>query len=134
MLKWFKNLKKWQKGALIGLIIGIILGLLVSPLGQRISFDSRFSLYLLVPHFCFWYIADWFHSGNTYYPQSYNLYNFIVPIVIMIFYCGVGAAWGGILQINNRLKGSYFLALLIVFVLLFYAANVFASIFYMVNH
>ena len=40
-MKWFKKLKKWQKGGLIGLGIGVIV------LWQQVSLDAKIDLWVL---------------------------------------------------------------------------------------
>jgi hypothetical protein len=122
MIKWFRNLKKWQKGALIGLIIGIIFGLIISPLRRWIPLGNDLYIILVVVHISLLFFTEWFHTGSI---APMDWVNFIMSIAVTVFYCGMGAAIGGILQINTRLTRRISLALLIILLLLFYMVNVF---------
>jgi len=117
---WYKNLKKWQKGGLIGLGIGVILGCLVSPLVARIPYIWAVSEMLLYPHFVFANIVWLIHPGPTS-PGGYEHY--IIPGAMVAFYGGVGAIAGKIQQLINPLRKWLLSGLLALFLLLFYFSS-----------
>ena len=123
-MNWFKNLKRWQKGGLIGLAIGVILGLLVSPLANWIPYVHWVSILIRATHFIPAYLLSfgqvnssfWF---NTYY--DYQFYLYLGPIII--FYGGLGAVVG-VTQRTGKLLEKFLIAfILVLFLILFYFAN-----------
>ena len=90
LIGWFKNLKKWQKGGLIGCAVGILLAVIAiiepggrSLGGQIISFHAVFYMLLFIT----------FYSSEIVYAGGAG--------AIAIFYGGLGAILGAIQQINN---------------------------------
>ena len=119
-MRWFKNLKKWQKGGLIGLGIGIILGCFVSPLSHWIPYVYFVSDPILYMNFVFANIVWLIHPG----PTSVGGYeDYIMPGAMVIFYGGFGAIVGRVQQVTNTRKRWLLTGLLAFFLLLFYFSS-----------
>ena len=113
---WFKNLKKWQKGGLIGCGVGILLAAIViiepggrSPGGWIINFHAIFYMLLFIT----FYSSEIVCGGGA--------------GAIAIFYAGLGAIWGAIQQINNPYWKWPLITLLALFLAAFYTVNVLST-------
>jgi hypothetical protein len=123
-MKWFKNLKKWQKGSLIGLVIGVILGFFVSPLVSWIPLAPLISYLIRVTHFIPAYFLSFGFLNPTFFLNSYydyQFYLFLGPIII--FYGGLGAVVGAIQRSGTILEKFLIAFIVILFLILFYFAN-----------
>jgi len=109
---WYQNLKKWQKGGLIGCAVGILFTILMiidpsheSLGGWILDFHSIFFALLYL----------------TFY--SPKIVMCAGSVAIVIFYGGLGAILGKIQQINNPFWKWPLTALLALFLLLFYVLH-----------
>jgi hypothetical protein len=124
-MNWFRNLKKWQKGGIIGLFIGALLWLCAFPLAYWIL-DKPFVSYIIIAtHFipAYYLSFGFLHSSfpfNTYY--DYQFYLLLGPI--MVFYGGVGAIVGLLQRTGDLLEKFLIAFILVLFLALFYFANI----------
>jgi len=113
-MKWFRNLKKWQKGALIGCGVGLLFSLLL------------FTLLLTAIHtFLHWWLlwAYLFHFWPLYAmgcrPLESNIILTALMFFLTLFYAGLGSIWGLILQIK-RMKLRLIVIIIFSFVIAIY--------------
>jgi len=120
-MRWFKNLKKWQKGGLIGCAVGLLLAcilLLISPpshynsLGERIAYLHG-ALYILPGILTIILYGD---IGGA-------VLDYGGAVSIIIFYGGLGAIFGRFQQIDNPARKWLLTAVLALFLLLFYVIH-----------
>ncbi len=111
-IRWKKNLKKWQKGGLIGCAVGILFAILMitnpgheSPGGWIVDFHSIFFALLYI----------------TFYSPKIVMWGGSVAIVVL--YGGLGAILGKIQQGTNTFWKWSLTALLALFLLLFYVLH-----------
>jgi hypothetical protein len=147
-MNWFRKLKRWQKGGLIGLVIGIILAFLVHylaiwtrdlfPYGSeyRIAFSYVYMIlggldaWMMFSHYI---LAELLWLGSAPAPSlSISQEHYIFASAIVILYGGFGAIMGRVQQIIRPAWKWALTGLLIFLLLLFYALN-FAAI-YVVFH
>jgi hypothetical protein len=123
-MKWFKNLKKWQKGSLIGLAIGVILGFFMSPLAAWIPYAPRVFMLIRATHFIPAYLLSFGFLKPTFFFNSYYNYQFYLFLgPIIVFYGGLGAIVG-LIQRSGKLLEKFLIAVVLVtFLILFYSAN-----------
>ena len=120
-MRWFKNLKKWQKGGLIGLGIGVILGFFVCPLAVWIPYvSSVVSIPILSIHFVFTNVVWLIHPGPT---SAGGYEHYIMPGAMVVLYGGLGAIAGKIQQSAKLLKKWLLTGFLALFLLLFYFSS-----------
>ena len=118
---WYKNLKKWQKGGLIGCVVGILLAAIVilSPhrdsLGEWIT--NFHEIFFLIIHGLL-YLVD----PAEQLPGSVVSYGGSAAIVIL--YGGLGAIWGKSQQVTNPFWKWLITALLALFLAAFYTVHV----------
>jgi hypothetical protein len=118
--EWYKNLKKWQKGGLIGFIVGIILACItiLSPyqdsLGEWLT-NFHAALAFLSLSCTFFWPGDETRSAATVFTVEFGC-------LIVILYGGLGAVWGRIQQMVNPIWKWLLTALLALLLLLFYLA------------
>ena len=118
---WYQNLKKWQKGGLIGCAVGIIFASFTiqgtgGGLGGWIfNFHAIFFIMFhgIVTEYSSRFMADY---GGYVYVYGGSL-------AVVIFYGGLGAILGKIQQIHNPLWKWSLTALLALFLLLFYVSH-----------
>jgi hypothetical protein len=115
VLNWFRNLKKWQKGGLIGCAVGLVIACIIIL--------SPYSLQRLIESFhdmCYWLpsiIAFFFGSESH---AAHNIIEYGGRAVIVIFYGVLGALFGRFQQIANPSRKWLLTALLALFLLGFY--------------
>ena len=114
-IRWYKNLKMWQKGGFIGCALGILLAAIViiepgvrSPGGWIID---RHIIFFII------FLGIAINLNNIY------IYLCAGSLVIVIFYGGLGAILGKVQQIHNPLWKWLLTALLALFLLLFYVLH-----------
>ena len=120
---WYKNLKKWQKGGLIGCAVGILLAaiVIIEP------GEGTIGGWIINFHIIFFII---FHGivieYSSRFMSDYGGYIYVYggSLAIVIFYGGLGAIGGRIQQGTNPFWKWLLTALLALFLLLFYALNV----------
>lgn len=120
LIGWYTNLKKWQKGGLIGCALGLLLAVIIilSPtkdsLGELIT-DFHEVIFLTI-HILLYLVdpAEQLSGSVVAYGGS---------LAIVILYGGLGALWGKIQQINNPFWKWPLTALLALFLLLFYVLH-----------
>ena len=111
MSEWFKNLKKWQKGALIGcgvglLIVCLIVYVLMVNGVREISLDRPggiVKLWILLLH---WLLAWPSFLLSMIFLQDYSWVFYIcvwalLGAILVVFYGGFGAIMGRIQQLTN---------------------------------
>jgi hypothetical protein len=117
-MNWFRNLKKWQKGGLIGCAAGLAIACLllyaciVNDTPGGISANEpggTIKLLILLGHLWLAFISrgEWASLG----------------VVLVIFYGGLGAIEGKIQQSAKPLKKWLLTGLLAFLLLLFYASG-----------
>ena len=113
---WYQNLKKWQKGGLIGCVLGILLAAIViiepgvrSPGGWIIDRHIIFFIIFL---------------GIAIEHNSPYMHLCAGALVIVIFYGGLGAIEGRIQQINTPFWKWSLTALLALFLAAFYIVHI----------
>jgi len=125
-MKWFKNLKRWQKGGLIGLVIGVILGLYVFPFAGLIRYAAVFSIMIRAIHFIPAYVLWFGHLEPDPFMSIHSNYQYLGPIIV--FYGGLGAIVG-LIQRSGKLLEKFLIAIvLILFLILFYFASFMAAL------
>lgn len=114
-MRWFKNLKKWQKGGLIGCAVGILLAVIIiltlhqDSLGEWVAnFHSIF------------FIIIWAYLGQSSLTWSV-VYG--ASVAIVIFYGGLGALFGRFQQMTSPSPKWLLTALLALFLLFIYWFN-----------
>jgi hypothetical protein len=124
-MNWFRNLKRWQKGGIIGLVIGIILGLFVSPLVSWIPIAPLISYLIIVTHFIPAYFLSFSFLNPDFFFHGYSIYHYypfyLGPIIV--FYGGLGAIVGLVQRTGTILEKFLIAIVLILFLALFYFAN-----------
>ena len=112
---WFINLKKWQKGGLIGCSVGVIFAILINinP-GHEVPGEwvVRSHLILGLPWFVF------FYSETE--PLAVILMHGAMGLTVIIFYSVLGIISGKIQQAVNPFWKWPLTALLAIFLLVFY--------------
>lgn len=123
-IRWFKNLKKWQKGGLIGCAVGILFAVIIilSPskdsLGEWITaFHEIFFLLLHVM------VYEYLGSGIMY-DYGADIIEYGGSAAIVILYGGFGALWGRIQQGTSSFWKWLLTTLLTLFLLLFYVLHI----------
>ena len=117
---WYQNLKKWQKGGLIGCAVGILFAVIIilSPtedsLGEWIT--DFHEVFFLTIHILL-YLVDPAEQLSG----SVGAYGGSLAIVIL--YGGLGALWGRIQQGTSTFWKWSLTALLAFFLLLFYVLH-----------
>ncbi len=116
LVVWFKTLKKWQKGGLIGCAVGILLAaiVIIEP-GVR-----SLGGWIIDRHIIFFIIF----LGIAIEHNSLYIYLCGGALAIVIFYGGLGAIGGRIQQINNPYWKWLLTALIALFLAAFYTAHV----------
>ena len=127
-MSWFKNLKKWQKGGLIGCAVGLFFAcLMMLPLTQGIDSWT-------------WIVRDWvanFHAiflilsvGLSYFwgpsetsPHAATVILYEWSAAIVVFYGVLGILTGGVQQMASPIWKWLLTALLALFLLGFYVMN-----------
>ena len=123
LVVWYKNLKKWQKGGLIGCAVGILLAVIIilSPhrdsLGEWITDFHK--IFFLTLHVIIYTI-----SSRIMYDYGALIVEYGGCLAIIILYGGLGAIGGRIQQIDNALWKWPLTALLALFLAAFYTVHV----------
>jgi hypothetical protein len=122
-MRWFKNLKKWQKGGIIGIAVGLIIACLLlfilnpsdynSP-GERLAY-----LHTIL------YVPALFIGWIVYGDLGGHIVDYIGAGTIVIFYGALGALFGRFQQIEKPTRKWVLTGLLALLLLLFYAAHYF---------
>jgi hypothetical protein len=114
-MRW-KNLKKWQRGALIGGAAGLLFSLILSTLILTVTY-APLRLWIL------W--AYLFHSWPVYasvydiLPLPYAIALPTLTFSLTLLYAGLGSIWGLILQIK-KVELRLFLIVIFAFVIVIY--------------
>ena len=93
-MRWFKNLKKWQKGGLIGCAVGILLAVIIILTLHQDSLGEwvQDSLGEWVANFhSIFFIIIWAYLGE--YSLTWSVV-YGASVAIVIFYGGLGALFG----------------------------------------
>lgn len=122
LTNWFTNLRKWQKGGLIGCAVGIIFAsFTIQGTGGGFAgwiFDFHAIFFIMFHGIVIEYSSRFMSDYGGY------IYVYGGSLAIVIFYGGLGAIWGKIQQINNPFWKWPLTALLALFLLLFYVFHV----------
>jgi hypothetical protein len=126
-MNWFRNLKKWQKGGLIGLVIGVILGplalyLMVWGLCPHVVYTWVFYTHLLLV-ISVSFINGFYNSVFGFSPTFFELKDMMSSIAILVFYGGLGAIAGLIQQSAKPFIKWPLTGLLALLLLLFYLSS-----------
>jgi len=117
-MRWFKNLKKWQKGALIGCGVGLFACLLMLALMEGPGSVTRIvGEWIVRLHVLLYVTFDLFIRL----PSMMSQYAFLGAIVV--FYGGLGALTGKVQQMASPAWKWLLTALLALFLLFFYWFN-----------
>lgn len=129
MSEWFKNLKKWQKGALIGCGVGLLIvclivyALMVNGV-REISLDRPggiVKLWILLLH--------WLLAWPSFLPfMELQYYDYIggwalLVAILVVFYGGFGASVGRVQQMTNPVWKWRLTGLLALFLIVFYGSS-----------
>ena len=123
-MRWLKNLKKWQKGALIGCAVGLIIVCLTAYYAWQ---DSGFvgyiiQLWVLLLHYLLAWPFSWlWNHGYIGHTTSLAL----LGAILVIFYTGLGAIAGRIQQMSNHTRRCGLIGLLGLFLIGFYVSGFF---------
>jgi hypothetical protein len=114
-VSWFKNLKKWQKGGLIGCAVGLLLAaiIILSPYSLQRLIESFHEMCYLPPVII---ALSWWDETST----GYAIVEYGGPAAIVIFYGVLGALFGRFQQITKPVWKWSLTALLALFLLGFY--------------
>ena len=117
--KWFKNLKTWQKGGLIGGIVGLFFAFLLMAsfyLGETIPDIVEEWVFRLHawPYFIFFLVAI----------PKYAIIDSSASVTIIILYAIFGALAGRVQQSSNPYIKWSLTSLLVIILILFYWANI----------
>jgi hypothetical protein len=114
-MKWFKNLKKWQKGGLIGCGVGVLFACL--------------SILSYIQAWYWWQKLHAFLFVFFLFPVPYSMRYlgfisfFVLSVVIIGCYGGFGALMGRVQQMANPFWKWLLTGLLILFLLFIYWFN-----------
>ena len=120
---WYRSLKKWQKGGLIGCAVGVLFAviIIISPhrdsLGEWIT-DFHEIFFVLLHVMVYKYLG----SGIMY-DYGADIIEYGGSAAIVILYGGFGALWGRIQQGTSTFWKWSLTALLAFFLLLFYVLH-----------
>ena len=120
---WLKNLKKWQKGGLIGCAGGVLFAVIIilSPtedsLGEWLT--NFHEIFFVILH-----VITYMLSSRVMYDYGALIVEYGGLLAIVILYGGLGAIWGKSQQINSPFWKWLITALLALFLLLFYVLHV----------
>ena len=120
---WYQNLKKWQKGGLIGCAVGILFAVIIilSPtedsLGEWIA--GFHEVFFIIFHVM---VYKYLGSGIMY-DYGADIIEYGGSAAIVILYGGFGALWGRIQQGTSTFWKWSLTALLAFFLLLFYVLH-----------
>lgn len=121
LTNWFKNLKKWQKGGLIGCAVGILFASFTIQGSHggfaEWVFNSHAIFFILIYGIITEYSSRFMADYGGY------IYVYGGSLAIVIFYGGLGALWGKIQQGTNPFWKWLLTALLALFLLLFYVLH-----------
>jgi len=118
-VSWFKNLKKWQKGGLIGCAVGLLLAaiIILSPYGNPVGeWIDNFHVAIFFLAFLLSGIFQSFETGSGYVAEYIGL------AATVIFYGGLGALFGRVQQMATPIWKWLLTALLVLLLLFFYAS------------
>jgi len=93
---WYRKLKKWHKGGLIGFALGVILSLLLFT--ENIPIIGALGRIVLLFHIGFLLV---FRIINIYFLSSSAFFLPLLIFALILFYTILGTIWGLIQQINN---------------------------------
>lgn len=93
---WYRNLKKWHQGGLIGFALGVILSLLLFT--EDIPIIGALGRIVLFFHIGFLLV---FRIINIYFLSSSAFFLPLLIFALILFYTLLGTIWGLIQQINN---------------------------------
>jgi hypothetical protein len=118
---WLKNLKKWQKGALIGCAVGLIIVCLIAYAWQDSGLVSYIiKLFALLLHYWLAWPFSWlWDHGYIGYVTSWAL----LCAILVIFYGWLGAIAGRIQQMSNHTLRWGLSGLLVLFLIVFYGSS-----------
>jgi|GEM_PF-6793923 len=121
---WFKNLKKWQKGGLIGGAIGLLLAVIIilSPYRLQRQIENFHEICYALPTGIALFGWDEHSTGK-------DIIEYGGAASIVIFYGVLGMLAGIIQQIANLSQKWLLTALLALFLLLFYVMNYYGILF-----
>ena len=118
---WYQNLKKWQKGGLIGCAVGIIFAsFTIQGTGGGFAgwiFDFHAIFFIIFHGIVIKYSSRFMSDYGGY------IYVYGGSLAIVIFYGGLGALWGRIQQGTKPFWKWSLTALLALFLLLFYVLH-----------
>jgi hypothetical protein len=127
-MRWFKNLKKWQKGGLIGCAVGLLIACITMPAICGYSFGYSFGEWILYPHEAL-YLAPLTLATICFGDEGGgDLVTFVITggwiATIVIFYGGLGALFGRFQQMVNAYWKWILTAILTLSLLFFYFMNI----------
>jgi hypothetical protein len=126
-MSWFKNLKKWQRGGLIGCATGLLFAVIILLSPQGISRPDwwelgqwlfNFHMVLFFPAILLTFMMNIFESQAGY---NFILYGGSATIVVL--YGGFGATVGRVQQLSNPVWKWLLTALLALLLLGFYVMH-----------
>jgi hypothetical protein len=119
MARWFKNLKRWQKGGLIGCAVGIFFACVLISFPQDIAslwyeiWEWLLSLHIL--------LVAVIMSLQYFVPLQWV--NCVFTVIIIVFYGGFGAVIGKTQQLGSLALRWLITGLLILFILFIYSVG-----------
>ena len=121
MSEWFKNLKKWQRGALIGCAVGFVIVCLIVYVLQASNLVSYIvKLFMLLLHYWLALPSFWlWDHGYMSYMGSWVL----LGAMLVVFYGGFGAIVGRIQQMTSRAWKWRLTGLLALCLIVFYGSS-----------
>jgi len=120
-MRWFKNLKKWQKGGLIGCGVGLIFACLLM-LSKTLDLEEIVWKWITELHMWL-YVIFWRIIPLRPYIMGY----YATAGAIVVFYGVLGILVGRVQQMASPIWKWLLTALLALFLLLFYGLSVFLA-------
>ena len=117
MAGWFNNLKKWQKGGLIGCAVGLLFACLLM-LSLILDLEEIVWKWITYLHASLYVISE---AIIPFRPFRWVYYGFSGAIVV--FYGGFGALMGRIQQVTSPFSRWLLTGLLALFLLLFHGVS-----------
>jgi len=138
LIVWYRDLKKWQKGGLIGLAVGVLFSVIIIP--SKYPHESPPWVWIYYFNIISFVISDIIMNiidriKDTHVHIMY-IWNPTVPfvcvglVVMVVCYGGFGAVVGRVQQVNNPRIRWLLTGLLALFLLFIYWFNFLVAMWY----